>query len=258
MVEQGGLFILGTERHEARAHRQPAAGAPPDGRATPGSPAFYVALDDELMRRFGGDRIRSVMDWAGLEDDTPIENKMIGRAIEGAQVKVEAYHFDIRKHLVEYDDVVNTHRDVIYGERDKILRGADLKANVESMIELEVGSILEQYTGDSSREHWDTEGLVREVVTIMPLRDGFSDPDALAQLDADEIEDRLIESAGAQYDLLERELTPEITRGDRAPRCSSASRTRPGSQHLTAMGVAAPGNRASELRAARPARHVQA
>ena len=75
-----------------------------------------------------------------MEDDVPIENKMIGRAIEGAQVKVEAYHFDIRKHLVEYDDVVNTHRDVIYGERNKILGGADLKSNVEAMIEHEVQS----------------------------------------------------------------------------------------------------------------------
>ena len=211
VVEQGGLFILGTERHEARRIDNQLRGRA--GRqGDPGESRFYVALDDELMRRFGGDRIRSVMDWAGLEDDTPIENKMIGRAIEGAQVKVEAYHFDIRKHLVEYDDVVNTHRDVIYGERDKILGGADLKANVEAMIELEVQSILGQYTGDSSREQWDTEGLVREVVTIMPLRDGLSDPDALAQLDAEEIEDQLVESASAQYQWMERELTPEITR----------------------------------------------
>ena len=211
VVEQGGLFILGTERHEARRIDNQLRGRA--GRqGDPGETRFYVALDDELMRRFGGDRIRSVMDWAGLEDDIPIENKMIGRAIEGAQVKVEAYHFDIRKHLVEYDDVVNTHRDVIYGEREKILGGADLKSNVESMIELEVQSVLAQYLGGTSRETWDTEGLLREVVAIMPVRDGLSDPDALAQLDADEIEDRLLDIAGAQYGWMESELSPEITR----------------------------------------------
>ena len=211
VVEHGGLFILGTERHEARRIDNQLRGRA--GRqGDPGETRFYVALDDELMRRFGGDRIRSIMDWAGLEDDVPIENKMIGRAIEGAQVKVEAYHFDIRKHLVEYDDVVNTHRDVIYGERDKILGGADLKSNVEAMIEHEVQSILGQHVADKARDNWDTEGLLREAFTIMPLRDGLSDPDALAQLDADEIEDRLLDCAGAQYEGMERDLTPEITR----------------------------------------------
>ena len=211
VVEHGGLFILGTERHEARRIDNQLRGRA--GRqGDPGETRFYVALDDELMRRFGGDRIRSVMDWAGLEDDVPIENKMIGRAIEGAQVKVEAYHFDIRKHLVEYDDVVNTHRDVIYGERNKILGGADLKSNVEAMIEHEVQSILGQHVADNSRDNWDTEGLLREAFTIMPLGDGLSDPDALAQLDADEIEDRLLDCAGAQYEWMERDLTPEITR----------------------------------------------
>ena len=211
VVEQGGLFILGTERHEARRIDNQLRGRA--GRqGDPGESRFYVALDDELMRRFGGDRIQSVMDWAGLEDDTPIENKMIGRAIEGAQVKVEAYHFDIRKHLVEYDDVVNIQRDVDYGERDKILRGDNLKANVEAMIEREIQSILGQYVGDNSRENWDTEGLLREVVTIMPLRDGVSDPDALAQLDADEIEDRLLDCAQAQYEAMEQVVTSDIMR----------------------------------------------
>ena len=211
VVEHGGLFILGTERHEARRIDNQLRGRA--GRqGDPGETRFYVALDDELMRRFGGDRIRSIMDWAGLEDDVPIENKMIGRAIEGAQVKVEAYHFDIRKHLVEYDDVVNTHRDVIYGERNKILGGADLKANVEAMIEHEIQSILGQYVADKSRDNWDTEGLLREAFTIMPLRDGLSDPDALAQLDADEIEDRLLDCAGAQYEAMEQTFTPDIMR----------------------------------------------
>ncbi len=211
VVESGGLFILGTERHEARRIDNQLRGR--SGRqGDPGESRFFVALDDELMRRFGGDRIRSIMEWAGLEDDAPIENKMIGRAIEGAQVKVEAYHFDIRKHLVEYDDVVNTHRDVIYGERDKILSGADLKANVQSMVERELVDNLGQYAGGGSRENWDTEALLREAGAVMPLTDGLSDPDALAQLDADEIESRLLDCAGERYDLMEQALSPEIVR----------------------------------------------
>ena len=144
IIEMGGLQIIGTERHDARRIDNQLRGRA--GRqGDPGVTSFYVALDDELMRRFGGDRIKSVMDWAGFDEDTPIENKMISKSIENAQVKVEGYHFDIRKHLVEYDDVVNTHRDVIYGERDKILREADLKLNIQSMVEKEITEILNGY-----------------------------------------------------------------------------------------------------------------
>ena len=126
VVESGGLHIIGTERHEARRIDNQLRGR--SGRqGDPGSTRFYVALDDDLMRRFGGERIQSVMEWAGLEDDAPLENKMMTRSIEGAQVKVESHHFDIRKHLVEYDDVINTHRAVIYAERVKVLSGSDLK-----------------------------------------------------------------------------------------------------------------------------------
>ena len=211
VVERGGLFILGTERHEARRIDNQLRGRA--GRqGDPGESRFYVGLDDELMRRFGGDKIRSIMEWAGLDDDTPIENKMIGRAIEGAQVKVEAYHFDIRKHLVDYDDVVNTHRDIIYGEREKVLSGADLKANIESMVEREVAAILEKYVGDGARENWDTEGLLRELVTIAPISNDLSDPDELAQLDHEEIEDRLLERTEKQYETMETELTADVMR----------------------------------------------
>ena len=118
MVETGGLHIIGTERHDARRIDNQLRGRA--GRqGDPGSTRFHVALDDDLMRRFGGERIRSVMEWAGMDEETPIENRMINKSIENAQVKVEAYHFDIRKHLVEYDDVVNVHRDLMYAEREK-------------------------------------------------------------------------------------------------------------------------------------------
>ena len=137
VMSGGGLHIIGTERHEARRIDNQLRGRA--GRqGDPGSTKFFVALDDELMRRFGGERISNFMEWVGLEEDVPIETKMISKSIENAQVKVEAYHFDMRKHLVDYDDVMNTHRDVIYREREKVLSGADPKANILDMVRQEV------------------------------------------------------------------------------------------------------------------------
>lgn len=211
VIDQGGLFILGTERHEARRIDNQLRGRA--GRqGDPGESRFYVALDDELMRRFGGDRIASVMEWAGLDEDTPIENKMIGRAIEGAQVKVEAYHFDIRKHLVEYDDVVNTHRDVIYGEREKVLSETDLKSNIQSMIETELSRIVNEYTSDNVRENWHVDSLIQELLAIMPPHQDFSDPDRILQLDTEDLESGLIDYSSELYQVMETKITEDIMR----------------------------------------------
>ena len=207
----GGLHIIGTERHEARRIDNQLRGRA--GRqGDPGSSSFYVALDDDLMRRFGGDRIKSIMDFAGLDDDTPLEHKMLSKSIEGAQVKVEAYHFDIRKHLVEYDDVINTHRDVTYGERDKILGGADLRTNVLSMVERGVRDIVDGYLDDTAPENWDTESMVKELAAVMPLPADLSNPNRIAEMDPEEIDDRLISHARDVYDLMEERLTPETMR----------------------------------------------
>ena len=188
VVELGGLHIVGTERHEARRIDNQLRGR--CGRqGDPGTTRFYVALDDDLMRRFGGDRIKSIMDWAGIDGDVPIENRMISKSLEGAQVKVEAYHFDARKHLVEYDDVVNMHRDIIYGERNKILSGADLKANIQSMVHQEIQDILDQYLADRAPEQWETEALLADLKTIMPPPPDLSDPDELAMMAVEEIEE---------------------------------------------------------------------
>ena len=140
----------------------------PVSQGDPGSTQFYIALDDDLMRRFGGDRIRSIMDWAGMEDDVPIENGMINKSIENAQVKVESYHFDMRKHLVEYDDVVNTHRDVIYSERNKVLSGTDLKSNIQEMLGEQLSEIVHETLGDGRPANWDIDGFLAEVGTILP------------------------------------------------------------------------------------------
>ena len=211
VVASGGLRIIGTERHEARRIDNQLRGRA--GRqGDPGSSRFYVALDDELMRRFGGDRIRAVMDWAGIDESVAIENKMINKSIENAQVKVEAHHFDMRKHLVEYDDVVNTHRDVIYTERDKILAGADLRANIEEMVDSELSAIGEEYLSDRNSDNWDVDAFVTEIGTVVPLPKDLTDWDQLEALGIDGVRDRLAAHSRQVYDQVEHELTPEAMR----------------------------------------------
>ena len=211
VVELGGLHIIGTEVHEARRIENQLRGRA--GRqGDPGSSRFYVALDDDLMRRFGGERIQSLMSWAGMDDDTPLDNKMVSKSISSAQVKVEAQHFDTRKHLVEYDDVVNTHRDVIYGEREKILAGADLKSNVQEMVEVEVQEILDRYLADRSPENWDTEAILRDVNSMFPPPEKLLDPDQLALMAREEIEEHLLAQASLVYDQREAEMEPEVMR----------------------------------------------
>ena len=124
VVALGGLHILGTERHEARRIDNQLRGRA--GRqGDPGSSRFYVSLEDDLMRRFGGASIAGLMDKLGLEEDVPLEHRWVTKAIENAQTKVEAYNFDIRKHVVEYDDVMNKQREVIYTDRRKVLLGRE-------------------------------------------------------------------------------------------------------------------------------------
>ena len=211
VIASGGLRIIGTERHDARRIDNQLRGRA--GRqGDPGSSRFYVALDDELMRRFGGDRIRAVMDWAGIDESVAIENKMINKSIENAQVKVEAHHFDMRKHLVEYDDVVNTHRDVIYAERDKILAGADLRANIEEMVDSELSAIGEEYLSDRNSDNWDVDAFVTEIGTVLPLPEDLADWDQLEALGIDGVRDRLAAHSRQVYDQIEHELTPEAMR----------------------------------------------
>ena len=211
VLDVGGLHIIGTERHEARRIDNQLRGRA--GRqGDPGTTQFYVALDDELMRRFGGDKIRSVMDWAGLEDDVPIDNGMINKSIENAQVKVEAFHFDMRKHLVDFDDVVNTHREVIYGERDKILSGADLKTNIQDMLADQISEIVAATLGDSRPSDWDIDAFIAEVGTVLPPPDEFFDDEFFDRNDADAIETRLLEHAEQTYEEMEEGLTSEVMR----------------------------------------------
>ncbi|MFQ6122954.1 MAG: SEC-C metal-binding domain-containing protein, partial [Dehalococcoidales bacterium] len=171
----------------------------------PGSSRFYVSLEDDIMRRFGGDRIKGFMGWVGMDEDTPIENKLINRAIADVQKRVEGYHFDMRKHLVEYDDVVNKHRELIYGERKKILGGADLKANILEMVKEEIRNMVAARIADEHGVGWDIAGLITDVSTIFPLPPTFS-ADSLSQMKPKQIEDKLVELAEALYEAREKEL----------------------------------------------------
>ncbi len=203
VVRVGGLCIVGTERHEARRIDNQLRGRA--GRqGDPGSSRFYVSMEDDIMRRFGGEWVKSVMERIGMDEDTPIENKLVNKSIENAQVKVEGYHFDMRKHLVEYDDVVNKQRELIYGEREKVLSGADLKANILSMVKEEIQDKVAAHTGDE-RSNEDMANLIAEVGTVLPLPPAL-DADSLAQLETKEVEERLVEQAETSYEQREEEL----------------------------------------------------
>jgi len=151
------------------------------------------------------------MTWVGMDAETPIENSMISKTIESSQVKVEGYHFDIRKHLVEYDDVVNKHRELMYSERRKILSGADLKANILSMIETEINNIINARIGKRTNDEWDMTGLIADVNTMFPLPKEIN-ADTLSQLNPEPIKDKLIELARTAYDEKEKAVGPQDMR----------------------------------------------
>jgi len=210
VVEAGGLCIVGTERHESRRIDNQLRGRA--GRqGDPGSSLFYVSTEDDLLRRFGGDRIKGVMEFVGLDEDTPIENRMVSAAVESAQSRVEGTHFEIRKHLVDYDDVVNTHRDVIYKLRAKVIQGEDLRPEIASMVrEALAGIVAERLQGDPM--NWDVEGFQRDVTQIMPLPRELASADEMAGLDQPAVEERLVEAAEALFDDRERQFGPEVMR----------------------------------------------
>ncbi len=209
VLELGGLHVVGTERHEARRIDNQLRGR--SGRqGDPGSSRFFVSLEDDVMKRFGGDRIKGLMDTMGLDENTPIENKLISRSIENAQIRVEGYHFDIRKHLVDYDDVINKQREIIYGERLKIISGADLKANILSLVEKELKNIVAANCGGYDMEE-AASSVVNEAGAIMPLSPEIN-VESLAKMSAEEIRDRLIDYSKELYESKEAEIGHENMR----------------------------------------------
>src|SRR5918999_6268803 len=159
VVEAGGLHIIGTERHDARRIDNQLRGR--SGRqGDPGSSRFYLSLEDSLMKRFASDRVTGIMERLGLEDDVAIESRLVSRTIENAQTRVEGYNFDIRKRVVEYDDVINRQRETIYAERDKVLRNEDLTETVQTFLDAEIDDLLDRFLAADQPDDWNMEGLI--------------------------------------------------------------------------------------------------
>ena len=196
--ELGGLFIIGTERHESRRIDNQLRGR--SGRqGDPGESRFYLSLEDDLMRLFASDNIAKVMDKLGMEEDEPIEHSLITKSIEHAQKKVEARNFDIRKHVLEYDDVMNQQREVMYGERRKILLGENLRENIIGMVNHIIKQEMNQYANEKLYpEEWQLSELVKDAERIYaPV--GRLKVEELEQLSRDELKEELEKVAEESY-----------------------------------------------------------
>jgi len=199
VTDLGGLHILGTERHESRRIDNQLRGR--SGRqGDPGSSRFYLALEDDLLRIFGGERITGIMEKLGMEEGEPIEHNLISRAIENAQSKVEAHNFDIRKHLLEYDDVMNQQREVIYKQRRELLEGKTLRPEIEEMIRDRAEQIAEPFAEEEKLpEDWDFDGLNDAVYKQFNFRIPAPDDDTLDGLNRDGLAEMIAEEALAVY-----------------------------------------------------------
>ena len=202
VAELGGLHIIGTERHESRRidnQLRGRAGRQGDN----GSSRFYLSLEDDLMRLFGSDNIASIMDKLGMDENEPIEHQLITRSIEQAQKKVEGRNFDIRKHVLQYDDVMNQQREVIYGQRRQILMGEGLKENIMSMINQMIDQYMDLYANEKLYpEDWDVNSLAESCTNLFAPK-GRLVPEELEKFSRDELKDELYSVAKEAYDLRE-------------------------------------------------------
>ena len=213
VVALGGLHVIGTERHESRRIDNQLRGR--SGRqGDPGTSRFYVSLEDDIMRLFGGDQVARLMTVFKLPEDVPLEHPMVSRAIEQAQVKVEGFHFDSRKHLVEYDDVLNKQREIVYRKRRKILEGESQKDTILQNISGELGNLVAMYSSEKEGEI-DRQKILSEFVSIIPF-DAASQEQLLKQLTqahtAADMTEFLTTVSRDMYNNRESKIGPEITR----------------------------------------------
>ncbi|MBT4056135.1 preprotein translocase subunit SecA [Candidatus Peregrinibacteria bacterium] len=213
VIDVGGLFILGTERHESRRIDNQLRGRA--GRqGDPGHSQFFVSMEDDLMRLFGGEKIRKMMEMLKVPEDMPIENGMLSRSIESAQKKVEGHHFDVRKHVLQYDDVMNVHREIIYKRRKKFLESEDLKEDILDMLKEETENItLHHITGKQPKE-WDLQALLNMANGLLGPSSKELGKEALEQI---KVEHELVEAVQKhmleQYEELEKTLPePKLMR----------------------------------------------
>jgi len=208
----GGLYIIGTERHESRRIDNQLRGRA--GRqGDPGESRFFLSFEDDLMRVFGGERMQGIMGKLGVDEDTPIESKMVSRQIEGAQARVEGTNFDSRRHVVEYDDVMNKQREIIYGERRKILEGTDTRSNFISMVEHVVESEVPTYCEGRHREAWDFEGLWERMHEFAPALPQISEVNTESLGNSvEEVSETLSSELIGLYEEKEQEYGAELLR----------------------------------------------
>lgn len=213
VVELGGLHIIGTERHESRRIDNQLRGRA--GRqGDPGASRFYISLEDDLMRLFGSERLTGIVNALGLEDDQPIEHKMLSNAIENAQKRVEGKNFDIRKHVLQYDDVMNKQREVIYAQRRQVLNGENLKDSFVKMLDGMADSIIQAYCHESPHpDYWDWDGIIGYSENIF-LPHGALDSyrNDLDGVTKEGLKEKLLEIATTMYQTKELELGSELMR----------------------------------------------
>ncbi len=205
VVAAGGLHIIGTERHESRRIDNQLRGRA--GRqGDPGSSRFYLSLEDDLMKRFASDRVAGLMERLGLEDDVAIESRLVSRTIESAQSRVEGFNFDIRKRVVEFDDVINKQRETIYAERDKVLHNEDLTETVRAFLDEEVDALLDQHCATDHPDDWGIEAL-HEALRAMGLDGPGTSEDDLWEVGSREaLSGHLRELADASLEAKEAEV----------------------------------------------------
>lgn len=194
--EAGGLVIIGTERHESRRIDNQLRGR--SGRqGDPGETRFFISLEDELMRLFGGERLQSLVEKVGMEADEPIEARILTKNIEGAQKKVEGRNFGIRKSVLQYDDVMNTQREIIYTERRRVLEGEDISGQIQNMIEQTAEAVVAEYTHHEFSEEWDLRGLFAKIAIVFGLH--LPEFENTTDIDKNELIERLKEEALKKY-----------------------------------------------------------
>jgi preprotein translocase subunit SecA len=213
VIEAGGLHIIGTERHESRRIDNQLRGR--SGRqGDPGSSRFYISLEDDLMRLFGSDRLTAVVNTLGLEDDQPIEHRMLSNAIENAQRRVEGKNFDVRKRVLQYDDVMNKQREIIYAQRKQVLNGENLKDSFLKMIESTANSIVSAFCTETHLpDMWDWEGIRAQAMTILPNTD-FLDisKEDMEDYTKEDLKEALVGEMTRLYEAKEAEIGSEMMR----------------------------------------------
>ncbi|PAD87973.1 preprotein translocase subunit SecA [Niallia circulans] len=209
--ELGGLAVIGTERHESRRIDNQLRGR--SGRqGDPGVTQFYLSMEDELMRRFGSDNMKNMMTRLGMDDSQPIQSKMVSRAVESAQKRVEGNNFDSRKQLLQYDDVLRQQREIIYSQRNEVLTSENLRSIVENMIKSSLERNIQAHTPDNAdRESWDLQAIV-DYVNGNLLNEGEVEVSDLRGKEGDEIVEFIFAKVLQSYDEKEEKLSPEQMR----------------------------------------------